>query len=115
MEDGLHALHTAEVDALLDALSDAQPSVIGAAAAAAAEPEAAAALEGSYVVYLRARPEVLQARVVAASAHDDHRPDLDLTRLDATRDPIYRARASLIVDAEEPPDAVADAISGALG
>jgi shikimate kinase len=114
MEDGLDALHAAEVDTLLRALADPQPSVVGAAAAAAVEPEIAAALEGAYVVYLRAEPAVLQARV-AAGTPDNHRPDLDLTKLDATRDPIYRARASLIVDAEEPVAAVVDAISGALG
>jgi shikimate kinase len=114
LDDGLDALHVAEADTLLEALSDPRPSVIGAAAAAAVEPEVGDALEGAYVVYLRADPAVLQARV-AVGTPDDHRPDLDLAKLDATRDPIYRARASLIVDAEEPVDAVVDAISGAVG
>jgi shikimate kinase len=113
MEDGLDALHAAEANTLLEALSDPQPSVVGAAAAAAVEPEVAAALEGSYVVYLRADPAVLATRF-GGNNEDDHRPDLDLAQLDATRDPIYRARASLIVDAEEPVDAVVDAISAAL-
>ncbi len=115
MEDGLDALHDAEGETLLAALADPKPSVIGAAAAAAVEPEVMAALGNAYVVYLRADPEVLQARVLAASAHDDHRPDLDLTKLDATRDPIYRKGASLIVDAEQEPDTVVNEIIGAIG
>ncbi len=114
MEDGLDALHTAEADTLLDALADPEPSVIGAAAAAAANPKVAPALERAYVVYLHADPRVLEARI-NATTNDDHRPDLDLTKLDATRDPIYRERASLIVDAEQQPDAVADEIIEALG
>jgi shikimate kinase len=114
MEDGLDTLHKDETDALLDALADPRPSVIAAAASAAAAPAVAAAFEGAYVVYLHADPAVLEARIAAGNV-DNHRPDLDIAALDATRDPTYRARSSLIVDAEERPDAVVDAIIGALG
>jgi len=116
--DGLAALHQAETDALVSALADGSPSVIAAAAGAIGEPAGRAALATAFVVYLRARPEVLEARL-AAEPDDGHRPDLDLRAQYATRDPVYREMASVVVDAERPVGElvrrIGDAISAATG
>jgi shikimate kinase len=96
--DGLGALHRAETDVLQEALSSPEPAVIAASAAAAVDPRAVPALARSYVVYLRAQPDVLAARVHRPS-DDAHRPVTDLAEQYAERDSVYRARASFTVDA----------------
>jgi shikimate kinase len=116
--DGLAALHHAEADALAAALADPAPSVVGAAAAAVLEPAGRAALSGSFVVYLRARPDVLEARLVR-EPDDGHRPKLDLVEQYSARDPVYSDLAALVVDSErhvdEVVETIVDAISAAAG
>ena len=119
-EEGAAALHLREADALVDALASPVPAVIAAAAAAPLEPPAAAAMQAHDVVYLRATPDVLAARL-ARAPDDGHRPFVDgdaravLAEQFAARDERYRALATLVVDANaDAPEAVVDEIISAL-
>jgi shikimate kinase len=118
---GAEALHLREAEALVFALSGAVPAVVAAAAAAPLEPFAAAAMRVHDVIYLRATPDVLAARLARAPGDDHHRPfvaDDARAVLDAqfaARDERYRALATLVVDAGvEGPEAVVDEVSAAL-
>jgi shikimate kinase len=117
--EGADVLHRDEAEALVDALASPLPAVVAAAAAAPVEPDAAEALRHHTVVYLRATPEALAARLRGVSA-DDHRPFVDdnpsavLAAQFAARDEPYRALATLIVDAGAEPERVVDEISSAL-
>lgn len=70
--DGEPAYRVLETEALVEALADPDPLVIAAAGGAVLRPENRAALErsGAFVVWLRADPAVLAARVHVG----DHRP-----------------------------------------
>ena len=86
------------------------------------EPDAAAALRGHDVVYLRAAPEVLAARL-----EHDARPTTVTARSSPTtrgpcsrsssrpRDERYRELATLVVDASRDAARVVDEIMAALG
>ncbi len=110
--DGVRALHRAEADELVDALASPKPAVIGAAAAAPLEPDPLSALAGAFVVYLCARPEVLEARV--RNTGDHHRRQADLAQQFADRDGRYRALANLVVDASRPVEEIVQTITGAV-
>jgi shikimate kinase len=104
-EEGAAALHLREADALVGALASPIPAVIAAAAAAPLEPSAAAAMQAHDVVYLRATPDFLAARL-AHAPDDGHRPFVDgddaravLEEQFAARDERYRALATLVADA----------------
>jgi shikimate kinase len=103
--DGAVALHLREAEALIDALSQPVPAVVAAAAAAPLEPRAAGALGLHDVVYLRATPDVLAARL-ARGSDDDHRPfvangaEVVLAAQFEARDARYRDLATLVVDAD---------------
>jgi shikimate kinase len=119
-EEGADGLHLREAEALVDALSSPLTAVIAAAAAAPLEPPAAAAMRAYDVVYLRATPDVLGARL-ARAPDDGHRPFVDgdaravLAEQFAVRDERYRALATLVVDANvDAPEAVVDEIMSAL-
>jgi shikimate kinase len=114
--DGLDILHSDEFQALCDALAMSEPAVIAAAAAAIMEPGAELALEGHFVVYLRADPDVLVHRVAAGKDHrplDDHAART-LHEQFAARDARYCAVATLVADASAEPDDVLDLITSAL-
>ncbi len=122
--DGAVALHLREAEALIDALAQPVPGVVAAAAAAPLEPRAVAAMRFHDVVYLRAAPEVLAARV-ARSSDDGHRPFVagdaepvltaQFAAQFAVRDERYRALATLVVDADvDDTDAIVDEITSAL-
>jgi shikimate kinase len=102
--DGAAVLHRREAEALVDALASPTPAIVAAAAAAPLEPDAAAALREHVVVYLRAGPRVLAARLAGVPVHDDHRPFVDsdaravLDDQFAERDEVYVALATTIVD-----------------
>lgn len=119
--EGADALHRREAEALVAALGKPEPAVVAAAAAAPFEPVAAAALRSHDVVYLRASPAVLAARLALVAETDDHRPFVDrdagvvLDRQFEQRDAGYRALATLTVDAEDTSDAIVDEISGVVG
>ncbi len=114
--EGVDALHRHEVDALVGALADPVPAVIAAAAAAPMEADAAAAMLGAFVVYLRASPEVLAARLAGEPAADDHRPAVgSIAQQFDARDARYRELASLVVDTTAvAPDAIVAEVSAAL-
>ncbi len=111
--DGLTALHEAEAEALVAAVAEAGPAVVGAAAGAVCLPAAASALARGDVVYLRADPAVLTARL-GREPGDGHRPRLDLAAQFGERDPVYRGLADVVVDAEAAPDVVCNEIIAAL-
>jgi shikimate kinase len=124
-DDGADALHALEAETLLHALERPEPAVIAAAAAAPAEPNVEAALRGRAVMYLRAAPEVLAARI-EHDTDDGHRPFVVddparvLAEQFAARDARYRELATLIVDAgaDDPQrvvDAIVDGISSVPG
>ena len=120
---GSTALHDAEADILVAALSEPDPAVIGAAAGAVLEPDARRALEGHFIVYLRATPEVLADRIeanIAGQLDDGHRPFVTENALEvlreqaAERDGPSRPLATLIVDAARDPAVTAREISTAF-
>ncbi len=118
-DKGADALHRAEADALVEALGADAPAVVGAAAATIEDPAVRSALGAHDVVYLCAPPEILAPR----AEHDDdsHRPfvaggALEVLRAQFShRDPLYRATATVVVDAARPVDEVVAAVSAALG
>ena len=115
--EGVDALHRHEAEALVSALAEPVPAVIAAAAAAPMEPDAAAALHGHFVVYLRASPDGSRgaARRFARRRRPPARGRLDRRTV---RSRVTRAIASsptLVVDTTGlAPDAVVDAITAAL-
>jgi shikimate kinase len=92
--DGVPALHRMEREALSEALTEAEPAVIAAAASVVDDPEIRSALEDVFCIWARADPRVLEERasrgthrrVVAGSEHLER------------RDSIYAALADLVVD-----------------
>lgn len=123
---GPDVLHDQEAAVLLDALATPQPAVIAAAAGAVLHPGVVAALRGLDVVYLRATPAVLAARLEAerrAAIDDQHRPFVDEVGEDAeavlraqfdARDPGFRRAATLTVDADAPAETVVSEITSAV-
>jgi shikimate kinase len=120
--EGADVLHLREAEALVEALASPVPAVVAAAAAAPLEPGAVAAMRAHTVVYLRARPEVLAARLARVPKQDDHRPFVAddprpvLEAQFAARDEAYRARATFTVDGgRDDPEAIVDEIVARLG
>jgi shikimate kinase len=117
--EGADALHVLEAETLLAALDRPDPAVVSAAAAAVVEPGVETVLRHHDVVYLRAQPKVLAARI-AREPDDGHRPfvlaDAEAVLNDqfAARDHRYRDLATLLVDAAEDPDAAVDEIVAAI-
>ena len=98
--DGEAMLHALERQALTDALLLPTPSVVGAAAGVVQDPDALAALcTDVAVVWLRATPETLRARIGTGEGRRAEATDLDwLRRLSRAREDAYRRAAELIVD-----------------
>jgi shikimate kinase len=102
--DGEAAYRVLETDALRAALDDPRPSVVAAAGGSVLSEENRRLLRGPgiEVVWLRAAPEVLAARVAASG--QGHRPLLaedprgTLARLDAQRADLYAEVASRTLD-----------------
>lgn len=115
---GEAAFRAAEADALRRAVSVPPPVVVSVAGGAVLDPDNRRLLkESGTVVWLRARPETLAARV-----GDGHgRPLLGgdplaaLCRLDAIRRPLYQALADVVVDVDAlSPAEVADEVLAGL-
>ncbi|MDE0802368.1 MAG: hypothetical protein OSA99_03500 [Acidimicrobiales bacterium] len=115
--DGEAAFRLFETAALAEALAEATPSVVAGAGGVVLAEENRVLLAADHVdvVWLRAAPETLVARVTAAA--DEHRPLLDddpagmLERMEADRRALYESVADRIVDVDDrTPDAVAAAI-----
>ena len=112
--DGIDALHALEARHLLDALQEPAPTVISAAASTLDDPACRRALRepAHLVVWLRADPAVLAARL----QHDDHRPDLGadldevITRQAVARDGALHEVADLTLDATAPPADIVAAV-----
>jgi len=118
--DGEAGYRPIERDVVLEVLAEGGPVVLATPAGAVLDESVQAAFEAAepFVVWLRARPETLAARVDPA----DHRPLLEvdplgvLTRQAAERAGTYEALADLVVDIDDlPPDQIADRIVAALG
>jgi shikimate kinase len=119
--EGADGLHRREAEALVAALAMPTPAVVAAAAAAPLEPDVAAALRSHDVVYLRAPPAVLAARLAGVPVHDDHRPFVAadpravLDAQFAERDATYLALATVTVDSGgTAPESIVDEIIAAL-
>ncbi len=100
--DGDDALHAAEAAALRYALAVPPPLIAGAAAGVVTDPASVASLRaGPVVVYLRARPETLVARIGAGLGRRDDATDLAWLRARlAERDEAYREIAMLTIDTD---------------
>ncbi|MGH9277068.1 MAG: shikimate kinase [Acidimicrobiales bacterium] len=115
-EQGERGFRELETDALAAALAGTvdRPAVIAAAGGVVLNPRNRALLEAHPpVVWLRARPDTLAARVVGGT----HRPLLDvdpaaaLVRLDEERRPFYEALAHTVIDVDDlAPEEVVDRV-----
>ena len=115
--DGEAALHRLESAALGWALGGPPPMIVGAAGGICEDPRAEQLLgRDTTVVWLRATPETLRARIGAGEGRRIEATDLDwMTRRAAERAPAYQALADLVIDVDErTPDEIADAISASL-
>jgi shikimate kinase len=115
--DGEDVLHVAEARALDAALEKDPPVVVGVAGAIVDDPAAREALrDGGHVVWLRARPETLLARIRDGTGRraDADDPDWIRARI-REREPLYASVASQIIDVDDirPPE-IAERILGAL-
>lgn len=112
LADGEDAFRALETDVLRGSLDGDEPVVLAAAGGVvlAAANRRALRDSGAFVVWLQAAPEALVERV----ATQGHRPLLDadplgtLRTMAADRAPLYREVASAAVDAERPPEQIAD-------
>ncbi|MGI9023734.1 MAG: shikimate kinase [Acidimicrobiales bacterium] len=115
---GEAAFRKLESEVLAEALSHRRPAVVAAAGGVILHPDNRAALaRAASVVWLRARPETLVARV----GNSDHRPLLDhdpsgvLARLTDDRAELYAEVADHIVDIDDlGPDEVARRVDQAV-
>lgn len=111
--DGEDALHGHETAALLDALRTPGPAIVGAAAAVVLDDDATRALHASaQVVWLRARPETLRARIGSGAGRREEATDVAwLTRQAEAREQLYADLADLTIDVDQlTPEGVADRI-----
>lgn len=117
--DGEEAFRRLETAALTEALADTTPSVVAGAGGVVLAEENRVLLGADHVevVWLRASPATLLARVRAAD--DGHRPLLDddpagmLERMESHRRELYASVADRIVDVDDrTPEAVAAVIVG---
>jgi shikimate kinase len=114
--DGEDVLHFAETEAFDSAFAIDPPVIVGVAAAIVTDPAAREALrEGGHVVWLRASPETLHARIGTGGGRRVEATDADWIRLRAReREPLYASVADQIVDVDEigPDEAAAVIIAG---
>jgi shikimate kinase len=104
--DGEPAFRALEAQVLADALASTTPRVIAAAGGTVLDENNRRLMAQHHpVVWLRARPDTLAARVGVGSAI--HRPLLDedpaavLKRLDAIRRPLYDEVADMVIDVDD--------------
>jgi shikimate kinase len=110
--DGVDALHDAESVALLQAIGETAPSVIAAAASTIVDPAAVA-----FVVWLRAEPAILAARLPRSAARPfgSEEPSDLVTRQARERDPLFAQVADFTVRSDDStPDEVVTRILAVL-
>lgn len=101
-EGGEAAYRHLESQEVLDTLARRDDVVLAAPGGTVLDPAVRAALAPAFVVWLRADPATLAARV----EHDDHRPLLGrhprqvLTSMAAERGDLYRSLADVVVDTD---------------
>jgi shikimate kinase len=116
--DGEAAFRMAETRVLAEACADPSPSIVSVAGGAVLSADNRRLIAASgIVVWLRARPETLAARVGDGVGRpllgDD--PSTALTHLLAVRSPLYAELADVILDVDDlTPAAVADRIIDAV-
>jgi shikimate kinase len=117
--DGEAAFRQAEADVLVDACADPGPSVVSVAGGAVLRADNRRLIAaGGTVVWLRARPETLAARVGDGAGRPllDDDPAGAMVRLNAVRAPLYAEVADVVIDVDELPAAeVARRILAAAG
>ena len=101
--DGEDALHILETRALLDALEAPGPVIVGAAGWVVMDDTATLPLrEHAHVVWLRARPETLRARIGSGRGRRAEATDIAwLTQRTNERERPYGDRADLVVDVDD--------------
>jgi shikimate kinase len=100
--DGEDALHEAEIAAFHAAVAEPGPAIIAVAGAVVDVPTERARLrDAGVVVWLRARPETLRARIGSGAGRRDEATDLAwIARRAAEREPAYAEVADVIVDVD---------------
>jgi shikimate kinase len=117
--DGEAAFRQAEATVLARACADVRPSVISVAGGAVLDADNRARIAASgTVVWLRAQPQTLGARVGDGAGRpllgDD--PTEAMVRLSVERAPFYEEVAHVVVDVDDlEPDEVAERILAAVG
>jgi len=102
--DGEAAFRAAESAVLADALGRPGPCVVSVAGGAVLDPDNRSLLRGAgVVVWLRARPATLAARVGAGAGRPllGSDPAAALARLEAERRPFYAELADVVVDVDD--------------
>lgn len=112
-QGGEAAYRRLESQIVLDALATPEPAVVAAPGGVVLDPAVRQALGRAFVVWLRAEPQLVAARV----GHGDHRPLLGadpatvLSQMAGERASLYASVADLIVDVDDlSPEQVADAV-----
>lgn len=110
--DGIGGLHEAEAEVLLETLRAPRTVVVAAAASTIVDPAVRSALAREpLVVWLRADPEVLAARLPGSGTRPfaSEAPEVLVARQSRERDERFRDVADLVVDTgrSTPADAVA--------
>ncbi|HVT41728.1 MAG TPA: shikimate kinase [Acidimicrobiales bacterium] len=102
--DGEAAFRTAEARVLAEACADPSPSVVSVAGGAVLNPDTRRRIsECGTVVWLRARPETLAARVGDGAGRPllDDDPAAALLSLNEVRAPLYAEIADVVIDVDE--------------
>jgi shikimate kinase len=103
VEDGADALHDTEAASLDEALDMPAPLIVGVAGAMVERPDVRKRLRGAgHVVWLRAQPETLRARIGTGSGRRSDAVDAAwLAARAAEREPLYREVADQVIDVDD--------------
>ena len=116
-DDGEDALHDAEAAALARALDLPPPLIVGVAGAMVDRPDVRDGLrDAGHVVWLRARPQTLSARVGGGTGRRPEAADPAwMAGRAAEREPLYRAAADHVIDVDDrtPADIAAEILEAA--
>lgn len=100
-EGGEAAVHAGEGKVLAMHLANEEPAVVATAGSAVLEPVGRAALSSHWVVWLRAQPPTVHARIGRGGHRPPLVPDLaDVVAMVEQRSPLYAAVADLTVDVD---------------